>query len=55
MNGATYVFGPNFEYGGYGDGYQINYGMSGTFKYIDYARVDEQQALNRKGNLPYVQ
>ena len=40
MNGTTYVFDPNFEYGGYGNGYQINYGMSGTFKYIDYARVD---------------
>ena len=40
MNGTTYVFNPNFEYGGYGNGYQINYGMSGTFKYIDYARVD---------------
>ena len=35
MNGTTYVFDPNFEYGGYGNGYQINYGMSGTFKYID--------------------
>lgn len=55
MNGTTYVFDPNFEYGGYGNGYQINYGMSGTFKYIDYARVDEQQTLNRKGNLPHVQ
>ena len=40
MNGTTYVFDPNFEYGGYGNGYQINYGMSGTFEYIDYARVD---------------
>ena len=40
MNGTTYVFDPNFEYGGYGNGYQINYGMSGTFKYFDYARVD---------------
>ena len=40
MNGTTYVFDPNFEYGGYGNGYQINYGMSGTFKYIDYVRVD---------------
>ena len=40
MNGTTYVFDPNFEYGGYGNGYQINYGMTGTFKYIDYARVD---------------
>ena len=40
MNGTTYVFDPNFEYGGYGNGYQINYGMSGTFKYIDSARVD---------------
>ena len=28
MNGTTYVFDPNFEYGGYGNGYQINYGMS---------------------------
>ena len=40
MTGTPYVFDPNFEYGGYGNGYQINYGMSGTFKYIDYARVD---------------
>lgn len=40
MNGTTYVFDPNFEYGGYGNGCQINYGMFGTFKYIDYARVD---------------
>ncbi|WP_417424897.1 hypothetical protein [Hominenteromicrobium sp.] len=55
MNGTTYVFDPNFEYGGYGNGCQINYGMSGTFKYIDYARGDEWQTLNRKGNLPHVQ
>ena len=47
MNGTTYVFDPNFEYGGYGNGYQI--------KYIDYARVDERKTLNRKGNLPHVQ
>lgn len=40
MNGTTYVFDPNFECGGYDNGYQINYGMSGTFKYIDYARGD---------------
>ena len=55
MNGTTYVFDLNFEYGGYGNGYQINYGMLGTFKYIDYARVDERQTLNRTGNLPHVQ
>ena len=39
MDGTTYVFDPNFEYGGYGNGYKITYGASGTFQYIDYKRV----------------
>ena len=40
MDGTTYVFDPNFTYRTHRNGYLIHYGMSGTWMYVDYGRVN---------------
>ena len=40
MNGGTYVFDPNFTNQTGRNGYQIYYGMSGTWRYSDYYRMN---------------
>lgn len=39
INGATYVFDPNFTNETGRNGYQITYGTSGTWRYMNYHRV----------------
>lgn len=39
IGGTTYVFDPDFQYNTGRNGYQITYGASGTWKYVNYARV----------------
>ncbi len=39
IDGTTYVFDPDFQHEYGRNGYQITYGASGTFKYVDYKRV----------------
>ncbi len=36
INGATYVFDPDFTYGTGRNGYMISYGQTGTWQYADY-------------------
>ena len=40
MNGTTYVFDPNFTNQTGRNGYQIYYGMSGTWRYSNYYRMN---------------
>lgn len=40
MNGSTYVFDPDFTNETGRNGYQISYGMSGTWRYSDYYRMN---------------
>ena len=40
MNGTVYVFDPNFTYWTGRNGYKITYGMSGTYRYTDYKRLN---------------
>lgn len=40
MNGTTYVFDPNFTNQTGRSGYQITYGMSGTWRYMNYYRMN---------------
>ncbi len=40
INGATYVFDPNFTNETGKDGYQFTYGTSGTWVYSDYYRIN---------------
>lgn len=40
MDGALYVFDPNFTYWTKKNGYKITYGMPGTFRYTDYKRMN---------------
>lgn len=40
INGATYVFDPDFTYETGKNGYQITYGTSGTWRYSNYRRVN---------------
>ena len=40
IDGTTYVFDPNFTYRTHRNGYMIHYGMSGTWVYVDYRRVN---------------
>ena len=40
MNGSTYVFDPNFTHESGRNGYQISYGMSGTWRYSNYYRMN---------------
>ena len=39
INGTTYVFDPNFEHDTGRNGYQITYGASGTWKYVNWKVV----------------
>lgn len=40
MDGSTYVFDPDFTHEAKRNGYQITYGMSGTWRYSDYYRMN---------------
>ena len=40
MNGSTYVFDPDFTHESGRNGYQISYGMSGTWRYSNYYRMN---------------
>ena len=40
MNGSTYVFDPDFTKETGQNGYQITYGMSGTWRYMNYYRMN---------------
>lgn len=40
MDGSTYVFDPDFTHEAKRNGYQITYGMSGTWMYSDYYRMN---------------
>lgn len=40
IDGTTYVFDPNFTNETGRNGYQIHYGMSGTWRYSNYQRVE---------------
>ena len=40
VDGTTYVFDPNFTYRTGRNGYMIYYGMSGTWVYVDYGRIN---------------
>ena len=40
MNGTTYVFDPDFTHETHRNGYQISYGTSGTWRYMDYHRMN---------------
>ena len=40
MNGTTYVFDPDFTHETHRNGYQISYGTSGTWRYMDYYRMN---------------
>ena len=40
MDGSTYVFDPDFTHEAKRNGYQITYGMSGTWKYSNYYRMN---------------
>ena len=40
MDGATYVFDPDFTHETKRNGYQITYGMSGTWRYSNYSRMN---------------
>ena len=40
INGSTYVFDPDFTHESGRNGYQISYGMSGTWRYSNYYRMN---------------
>ena len=40
MDGSTYVFDPDFTHEAKRNGYQITYGMSGTWRYSNYYRMN---------------
>lgn len=40
VNGSTYVCDPDFTYDSGRNGYLINYGQSGTWRYTDYHRIN---------------
>ena len=40
MSGSTYVFDPDFTHESGRNGYQISYGMSGTWRYSNYYRMN---------------
>ena len=41
MDGSTYVFDPDFTHETKRNGYQITYGMSGTWRYSNYYRMNQ--------------
>ena len=40
MDGTVYVFDPNYTYNTGRNGFKITYGMSGTYRYTDYQRLN---------------
>lgn len=40
VNGSTYVCDPNFTYSTGKNGYMINYGQAGTWRYAGYHRIN---------------
>ena len=40
IDGSTYVFDPDFQYATGKNGFMIHYGMSGTWMYMDYGRIN---------------
>ena len=40
IDGATYVFDPDFQYATGKNGFMIHYGMSGTWMYMEYGRIN---------------
>lgn len=40
IGGSTYVFDPDFQYATGSNGFQIHYGQSGTWMYMDYYRIN---------------
>jgi len=40
MNGTTYVYDPDFTHEHGRNGFQITYGTSGTWRYMDWYRMN---------------